>query len=60
MPLLLLGVIVVGLAAYYLYMNNKDTSENKDDPQEGPSNVIYLPKDRESAKNKTDEENAEE
>ena len=60
MPLLLLGVIVVGLAAYYLYMNNKDTSEKKDESQENPSNVIYLPKDRENAKNKTDEEDGKE
>ena len=54
MPLFLLGIIVVGIAAYYLYFNNKDTSEKKDEPQEDSSNVIYLPKNRESLKDKTD------
>ena len=57
--LLILGGIVSGLAALYLYVsNNRERFAKKNEPPKGPSNIIYLPADLETHKN-TEESSAE-
>ena len=50
--LLILGGIVIGIAALYIYIEkNKEKFAKKTEPPKGPSNVIYLPADLDAAKN---------
>jgi hypothetical protein len=46
MPLLILGAIVIGLGAAYLYaLKNKEKYVREDDPPKSPFDVVYLPAD---------------
>ena len=57
MPLLLLGVIVAGAAALYMYLvNNKEKLVKKDDPKKDPFSAAYLPVDIEDFDNGTETE----
>ena len=50
--LLILGGIVTGLAAIYLYVsNNKENFVKKKRPPNDPFNIIYLPADLNAHKN---------
>ena len=47
MPLLILGIIVAGSAALYMYaLNNKEKFSTAYKPTEDSPKVIYLPTDR--------------
>jgi len=47
MPLFILGLVVAGSAALYMYaVNNKEKFSTAYKPTKEPSNVIYLPRDR--------------
>ena len=57
--LMILGGIVTGLAAIYIYVsNNKERFTRKKEPPKDPFNVIYLPADLDAHK-KTDESGEE-
>ena len=51
-PLIILGAIVTGFAAIYIYIaNNKESFVRKNEPPKDPFNVIYLPADLDAEKN---------
>ena len=55
--LVILGGIVTGLAALYLYVSkNKESFIKKKEPPNDPFNVIYLPADLNAHKNASESE----
>lgn len=63
--LIILGAIVTGFAALYMYVsNNKESFVKKSEPPKDPFDVIYLPADLDSEKDaseqKQNEQNQEE
>jgi len=58
--LMILGGIVTGLAALYIYIsNNKEHFVRKKEPPNDPFNVIYLPADLEAHKNTSESNESE-